>query len=82
MISLFISEKKNQIDFGQCWPCLCLNRVLKEQLLNVLPTFFFKTTAIEHKILTLIQFTDIFQWKSGKKMQSGWNLKVTIWKKT
>ena len=29
--------------------------------------FFFKTTATEHKILTLIQFTDIFQWKSGKK---------------
>ena len=32
--------------------------------------------------MTLIQFTDILQWKSGKKMQSGWNLKVTIWKKT
>ena len=39
----------------------------KKQSLEVLPIFFFRTTGLQHKLLTLLESPNIFHWKSAEK---------------
>ena len=51
----------------------------EKQFLEVLPNFF-GTTALQQKLLILIESPNIFHWKSTKK-ESGCGLRDKIWAK-
>ena len=42
---------------------------------------FFSTTELQHKLLILIESTNIFHWKSTKKKESECDLCGEIWAK-
>ena len=48
----------------------CTNWAQKTNFLEVLPIFF-RTIGLQHKLLILIEYPNIFHWKSAKKRKVG-----------
>ena len=40
---------------------------------------FFKTSGLQHKLLILIESSNIFQWKSAKKKEGGCGIWGKVW---
>ena len=72
MICFSYLFKKNYFSFG-AWPIMtpfCANWAQKT-IFKRFYQLFFRTTGLQHKLLTLIESPNIFYWKSTKKSKVG-----------